>query len=148
VGSVGLGGPIENETVRSAARLVERADPLLVLGSALDINPYASTIMGIARHRVPYVLVSRRQSRFDDDAVLAIDGEPSVILALAPDASGTPTQALIAALARPSPSSWPLRPMPPRPFLLPRASCRGNTVTVHSHAPAAIARPRAHDDPQ
>jgi len=78
-----LGDPIENETVRSAARIVERADLLLVLGSALDIDPYASTIMGSARQRVPYVLVSRKQTRFDDDAVLAIDGDPGAILSLA-----------------------------------------------------------------
>jgi NAD-dependent deacetylase len=78
-----VGDPIENETVQSAARLVEGADLLLVLGSALDIDPYAAMIMGIARRRVPYVLVSRKQTRFDDDAVVAIDGEPSAILALA-----------------------------------------------------------------
>jgi NAD-dependent deacetylase len=81
--AVVVGDAIENETVEAAARIVNRADLLLVLGSALDIDPYASAMMAMARRRVPYVLVNRKATRFDDGAVLAIDGEPSAILSLA-----------------------------------------------------------------
>jgi NAD-dependent SIR2 family protein deacetylase len=82
--AIELGEGVDRGATERAHRFIENADLLLTLGTDLEIDPSASSLIEAARsRRIPYVIVSYRGTRFDDGAALAIQGSADENLALA-----------------------------------------------------------------